>query len=231
MIQPRVLVVDDEPDFVRFIEEVLKTANFTVISVGDGLKAIKMAADSRPDLILLDWNLPGKDGPQVCQALKTDPKTRTIPVVMLTVRRREADVVLGLEIGAEDFVSKRGLRPQELVARVRAALRKSSPRPDPGEVLRVGPLVFDTERRRMTMDDEIIDLRAKEYELLYLFLKNEGRVLTRNFLEETIWGVEYFGSSRAIDTTVARLRGKLGKHSTLIQAVQGVGYKFDSEKN
>jgi two-component system alkaline phosphatase synthesis response regulator PhoP len=227
VIQPRVLVVDDEPDFVRFIEEVLKAENFTVISVGDGLKALQMAADSRPDLILLDWNLPGKDGPQVCQALKTDPQTRNIPVVMLTVRRRETDVVVGLEIGADDFISKRGLRPRELVARVRAALRKSAPRPDPGEVLRSKDLVLDTEKRRATIKGETVELRPKEYELLYVLMKNEGRVLTRNFLEETIWGTEYFGSSRAIDSTITRLRAKLGKHAAHIEAVQGIGYRYE----
>jgi two-component system alkaline phosphatase synthesis response regulator PhoP len=226
-VQPRILVVDDEPDFVRFIEEVLKKENFTVISVGDGIKAIKMAGESRPDLVLLDWNLPGKDGPQVCQALKTDPKTRTIPVVMLTVRRKETDVVVGLEIGADDFISKRGLRPRELVARVRAALRKSAPQPDPGEILRSGPFALDTEKRRLSLNGQEVELRPKEYELIYVFLKNEGRVLTRNFLEETIWGTEYFGSSRAIDSTVTRLRAKLGKHATAIEAVQGIGYRFE----
>ncbi|MBK8574648.1 MAG: response regulator transcription factor [Elusimicrobia bacterium] len=226
-MQPRILVVDDEPDFVRFIEEVLKKENFTVISVGDGIKAIKMAGESRPDLILLDWNLPGKDGPQVCQALKTDPKTRTIPVVMLTVRRRETDVVVGLEIGADDFVSKRGLRPRELVARVRTALRKSGPQPKPGEILRSGPFALDTEKRRLSLNGQEVELRPKEYELIYVFLKNEGRVLTRNFLEETIWGTEYFGSSRAIDSTVTRLRGKLGKHAAAIEAVQGIGYRYE----
>lgn len=226
-MQTRILVVDDEPDFVRFIEEVLKKENFTVISVGDGIKAIKMAGESRPDLVLLDWNLPGKDGPQVCQALKTDPKTRTIPVVMLTVRRKETDVVVGLEIGADDFISKRGLRPRELVARVRAALRKSAPQPDPGEILRSGPFALDTEKRRLSLNGQEVELRPKEYELIYVFLKNEGRVLTRNFLEETIWGTEYFGSSRAIDSTVTRLRAKLGKHATAIEAVQGIGYRFE----
>ncbi|MBK8869998.1 MAG: response regulator transcription factor [Elusimicrobia bacterium] len=226
-MQPRILVVDDEPDFVRFIEEVLKKENFTVISVGDGIKAIKMAGESRPDLILLDWNLPGKDGPQVCQALKADPKTRTVPVVMLTVRRKETDVVVGLEIGADDFVSKRGLRPRELVARVRAALRKSGPQPDPGEVLRSGPFALDTEKRRLTLNGQEVELRPKEYELIYVFMKNESRVLTRNFLEETIWGTEYFGSSRAIDSTVTRLRAKLGKQATAIEAVQGIGYRFE----
>lgn len=173
-MQTRILVVDDEPDFVRFIEEVLKKENFTVISVGDGIKAIKMAGESRPDLVLLDWNLPGKDGPQVCQALKTDPKTRTIPVVMLTVRRKETDVVVGLEIGADDFISKRGLRPRELVARVRAALRKSAPQPDPGEILRSGPFALDTEKRRLSLNGQEVELRPKEYELIYVFLKTRA---------------------------------------------------------
>jgi DNA-binding response OmpR family regulator len=135
--------------------------------------------------------------------------------------------IAGLEIGADDFVSKRGLRPRELVARVRAALRKSGPQPEPGEVLRSGPLMLDTERRRLTLKDEVVELRPKEYELLYVLMKNEGRVLTRNFLEETIWGTEYFGNSRAIDSTVTRLRAKLGKHAETIQAVQGIGYRYE----
>jgi DNA-binding response OmpR family regulator len=152
MSGPRILVVDDEPDFLKFIEEVLKREDYVVSTAETGPDALRHAAASRPDLILLDWNLPGKDGIEVCRALKEDPSTRTIPVIMLTVRGRETDVVLGLEMGAVDYVSKRDLRPRELIARVRAALRREGPRADAGETLRAGPLALETATHTTTLN-------------------------------------------------------------------------------
>lgn len=227
MDQPRILLVDDEPDFIRLIDDVLKKENFVVVCAEDGDQAIKMATASHPDLVLLDWNLPGKDGLEVCKTLKADPKTRDIPVIMLTARGRETDVVLGLEIGAEDFISKRALRPRELVARIRSALRKKSVVKENGETIKVGTLTLDTSRRKVTVNGKPVELRLKEFDLLHVFLTHRGRVLTRSFLDEAVWGVQFFGTSRAIDTTVTRLRGKLGKESRLIQSVKGLGYRFE----
>ncbi|MBK8575240.1 MAG: response regulator transcription factor [Elusimicrobia bacterium] len=229
MDQPRILLVDDEPDFIRLVDDILKKENFVVVCAEDGSQGLKMAAESHPDLVLLDWNLPGKDGLEVCKSLKADPKTRDIPVIMLTARGRETDVVLGLEMGAEDFISKRALRPRELVARIRAALRKQTVVKENGEILKAGDLALDTSRRKVTIDGTPVELRLKEFDLLLVFLTHRGRVLTRAFLDEAVWGAQFFGTSRAIDTTVTRLRGKLGKESHLLQSVKGVGYRFEEE--
>ncbi|MBL0059346.1 MAG: response regulator transcription factor [Elusimicrobia bacterium] len=228
MTSSRILIVDDEPDFVRFLDDVLKPENFVVTVAEDGVKALKMAAASVPDLILLDWNLPGKDGIEVCKALRANPKTEHIPIIMLTARGRETDTVLGLEMGANDFITKRALRPRELIARVRTALRKAGTGAgDATEILRSGELVLDTAQRKVCVGDREVDLRRKEFDLLYIFMKKAGRVLTRNFLTETVWGEQFFGTSRTVDTTIARLRAELGKEGRKIEAIQGVGYKFN----
>jgi DNA-binding response OmpR family regulator len=225
-VQTRILVVDDEPDFVRFIEEVLKKENFTVISVGDGIKAIKMAGESRPDLVLLDWNLPVKTVPRCAKRLKPTPKPGRSrwSCSRCDEKKRtwwwvwKSERTILFQSG--DFAQRTGGPGAR-------GPSKKRPQPDPGEILRSGPFALDTEKRRLSLNGQEVELRPKEYELIYVFLKNEGRVLTRNFLEETIWGTEYFGSSRAIDSTVTRLRAKLGKHATAIEAVQGIGYRFE----
>lgn len=229
MIQTRVLVIDDEPDFGRLIDQILAKEGMTVLLADDGSKGLKAAAESHPDLILLDWNLPDKDGVQVCRALKADAKTRDIPVIMLTVRGRETDVVVGLEVGAADYISKRALRPRELVARVRAVLRRAGESQAAGEILRSGPLVMDTAQHRVFVGKEPVDLRAKEFDILYVFLKNKGRLLSRNFLEEAVWGTEYFATSRAIDTTIARVRKKIKDEGEKLCAIKGLGYRFEEE--
>jgi DNA-binding response OmpR family regulator len=229
MTQTRILLVDDEPDFIRLVDDILKKENFVVVCAEDGIQAVQMAAASHPDLVLLDWNLPEKDGLEVCKILKSDPKTRDIPVIMLTARGRETDVVLGLEVGADDFISKRALRPRELVARIRSALRKKSVVTHDGEILKARSLALDTSRRKVTVGGNVVELRMKEFDLLFVFLTHRGRVLTRSFLDEAVWGAQFFGTSRAIDTTVTRLRGKLGREGELIQSVKGVGYRFEEE--
>jgi DNA-binding response OmpR family regulator len=224
------LIVDDEPDFVRFLNDVLTPENFVVTVAENGVKALKMAAASVPDLILLDWNLPGKDGIEVCKALRADPKTDHIPIIMLTARGRETDTVLGLEMGANDFITKRALRPRELIARVRSALRKPGTGGDTTEILRSGELTLDTARRKVSIGDREVDLRMKEFDLLHVFMKKAGRVLTRDFLTETVWGEQFFGTSRTVDTTIARLRAELGKEGRKIEAIKGVGYKFEESQ-
>lgn len=230
MTGPRILIVDDEPDFVRFLNDVLTPENFVVTVAENGVKALKMAAASVPDLILLDWNLPGKDGIEVCKALRADPKTDHIPIIMLTARGRETDTVLGLEMGANDFITKRALRPRELIARVRSALRKPGTGGDTTEILRSGELTLDTARRKVSIGDREVDLRMKEFDLLHVFMKKAGRVLTRDFLTETVWGEQFFGTSRTVDTTIARLRAELGKEGRKIEAIKGVGYKFEESQ-
>jgi DNA-binding response OmpR family regulator len=223
----RVLVIDDEPDFVQFMTEVLTAQSFAVTSAEDGVQGLERARTLHPDLIFLDWNLPGKDGLTVCKELKADEATRSIPVILLTARGREADVVLGLEMGADDYIAKRALRPRELVARARTALRKAAPGESPTDVIVRGGLRVDAARRRVTLNDQVLDLRSKEFDLLLALLRAKGRVLTRAHLTETVWGAEFFGTSRTVDTTAARLRAKLGDEGRHLQAEKGLGYKFE----
>ncbi len=225
----RILVVEDEPDFARFLGGVLKKEGFVVSETDDGLQALKMVKESPPDLLLLDWNLPGKNGIDVCRLLKTDPATRAIPIIMLTVRGAETDAVLGLEMGADDYVVKRVLRPKELVARVRVCLRKTSVQSSDEKTLRSGNLVVDVARREVRQSGKLIELRMKEFDLLCAFIRSQGRVLTRAFLTESVWGDEYFGTSRTIDTTIGRLREKLGREGDRIQSIKGLGYKFEGQ--
>jgi DNA-binding response OmpR family regulator len=222
----RVLVIDDEPDFIRFVQDVLKDEHFTVLSAFDGESGLKEARASHPDVILLDWNLPGKDGLQVCRELKAGESTRGIPVILLTSRGRETDVVLGLEVGADDYIIKRALRPLEMMARVRSAMRKAAGDAPSRDRWSSGGLALDASRREATIDGHPVDLRTKEFDLLKIFLQKKGHMLTRSFLCETVWGVPDFGTSRTIDTTLARLRAKLGPHGEKIQTIKNVGYKF-----
>ncbi len=231
MSDKRILVVDDEPDFARFMEDILKREGFVVSTTGNGLQALKFVSESRPDAILLDWNLPGKDGIEVCRTLKADPFTKHIPILMLTVRGKETDAVLGLEMGADDYITKRVLRPRELVARVHAALRKAVTDDGTGRVLRSGQLAVDVARRLVTVGEDVVALRPKEFDLLQLFLEKRGRVLTRHFLNERVWQQPYMSTSRVVDTTVTRLRGKIGKEGNKIFAITGIGYKFEDDPN
>ena len=222
----QILIIDDEPDFVRLVQRLLVAENFLVTSAKDGVTGLKMAADLHPDMILLDWNLPAKDGLVVLKELRNEPKTRNIPVIMLTVRGKEMDTVLALEMGADDYISKRALRPRELVARVHKVLRKSQAPDADGKVLFVGPIALDASHRRVTLDSQPVDLRAKEFDLLHVFLARPGRVLTRQFLMENVWGIEDYGTSRTIDSTLARLRSKLGEFGQAFQSIKGIGYQF-----
>jgi DNA-binding response OmpR family regulator len=228
VLNQRVLVVDDEADFRMVIGKVLKDEKFVVLEAKDGEEGERMARESHPDVILLDWNLPRKDGVDVCKALKADPATRDIPILMLTSRSREHDTVVALEVGADDYVTKRVLRKRELVARVRALLRRASPSTEPsGEVLEVGTIRVDTAGRTVAVQGRPVSLRMKEFDLLVTFLKRPGRVLTRNFLSETVWGDPYFGTTRTIDMTVAHLRAQLGSEGRRIESLINLGYKFN----
>ena len=228
MLNQRVLVVDDEADFRMVIGKILKDEHFVVLEAGDGEQGEKMARESHPDVILLDWNLPRKDGIDVCKSLKADPATRGIPILMLTSRSRENDTVIALEVGADDFITKRVLRKREVVARVRASLRRaSSPEEKGGEILERGKIKIDTARRAVWVTGKPVTLRMKEFDLLCIFVRRPGRVLTRNFLSETVWGDPYFGTTRTIDMTIAHLRSLLGSEGRRIESLIGLGYKFE----
>lgn len=229
MTKQKILVVDDEPDLVELVKDVLERNNYFVISARNADIAIKKVKESNPDLIILDLNLPGIGGIEVCRILKRDKKTSSIPIIMLTVKSTETDKIAGLEAGADDYMTK-PFSTAELVARTRAVLRRILYVGEPGEVLVSGEIRLDSTEHMVYVMDKKIDLTPKEFNLLYLLMKKKGKVLSRTFLIENIWGYEYLGGTRTVDVHVRHLREKLGEEGKKVETVEGVGYKFVEEE-
>lgn len=228
MAKQKILVVDDEPDLVELVKDVLERNDYLVISARNADLAIKKVRESKPDLIILDLNLPGIGGIEVCRILKRDKKTSAVPIIMLTVKSTETDKIAGLEAGADDYMTK-PFSTAELVARTRAVLRRILYAGEPGEVLVSGDIRLDSTEHMVYVKDEQIDLTPKEFNLLYLLMKKKGKVLSRTFLIENIWGYEYLGGTRTVDVHVRHLREKLGEEGKKVETVEGVGYKFIEE--
>ena len=218
-----VLVVDDEKNIVQLARLYLNKEGYEVESAYDGLEALKMAKSVRPDLIILDLMMPEMDGLEVCRELR---KTSNVPIIMLTAKGDDIDRIIGLEIGADDYMTK-PFNPRELVARVKAVLRRTAQDAPSQAVLEAGGLHLDTASREVTLDDEEITLRAKEFDLLTAFMRYTGIVLDRERLLQLVWGADYYGDTRTIDVHVAWLREKLADATDVtIQTVWGVGYKL-----
>ncbi len=226
---PRILVVDDEEHIVELIRFNLEREGFEVITSGDGDAALKKVSSEQPDLIILDLMLPGQDGLSVCRILRSDPNTRGIPVIILSARTEEIDRILGLEMGADDYVTK-PFSPRELVARIKARLRRDAKTQDglSGHFTR-GPMVIDPERFSVTVNGIKYDLTPKEFDLLYILAREPGRVFSREYLLERIWGYDYIGDSRTVDVHIRHIRQKLEQVSEspqFVETVRGVGYRF-----
>jgi len=223
----KILVVDDEIPIRELIKFNLQKAGFNVVEADNGLKAIQLAKE-KPDLIVLDLMLPGLDGLEVCRLLKNDRSTAAIPILMLTARDDEFDKVVGLELGADDYLTK-PFSPRELVARIKAVLRRSQkPSVTEGEFT-LGNLRLNFSRYEIHLGQEKIELTPKEFELLKILATNSGRVFTREQLLEKIWGYEYFGDTRTVDVHIRHLRAKLEqdpKVADAVETVRGVGYRF-----
>jgi phosphate regulon transcriptional regulator PhoB len=223
----RVLIVEDEPDIRDLLVFHLEREGYQVVHCRTGAEALRLVRAGPPDLVLLDLMLPEVDGLEVCRRLRQDPATRTLPIVMLTARGDEVDRVLGLELGADDYVVK-PFSPRELVARVRAVLRRS--RPEAGSApLVVGRLAVDVAAHRVTVGGQAVSLTRKEFDLLRALLEAQGRVLSREHLLDHVWGYTAAGEieSRTVDVHVRRLRQKLGAEGQRIGTVTGVGYRFE----
>ncbi|MDK2882126.1 MAG: two-component system, OmpR family, alkaline phosphatase synthesis response regulator PhoP [Bacillota bacterium] len=223
----RILVVDDEPHVVELVRFNLEKEGFRVLAAGDGPAALEVARREVPDLIVLDLMLPGLSGLEVFRLLRGEEKTRAIPVIMLTARASEADRVLGLELGADDYIVK-PFSPRELIARIRARLRRL-PAKNEAPVLRSGHLELYPDRYEVLLAGERKALTPKEFSLLETFLRNPGKVLRRDFLLEHVWGYEYAADTRTVDVHVRYLRQKIEAdpaHPVLIETVRGVGYRF-----
>jgi DNA-binding response OmpR family regulator len=220
----RLLVVEDDPDIAMLLAHSLSRAGFTVETLSSGGEVLAEARRRTPDLILLDLMLPGLDGLEVCRALRADPATAALPVIMLTARAEESDRIVGLELGADDYITK-PFSPNEVVARVRALLRRAQ-RPDARAQLRYGPLVMDVERHTVVADGRAVHLTAKEFLLLQYLLEHQGRVLSRDLLLSDVWGYAYTGGTRTVDVHVRRLREKLPLLADSLQTVKQFGYKL-----
>jgi len=221
----RILVVDDEPALIELVTFNLQQAGFAVSVARDGATALAEVRRQKPDLVLLDLMLPDLQGTEVCRRLRKDPATEHIPVVMLTARGGEVDRVVGFELGADDYIVK-PFSPRELVLRVHAVLRRATaPTTTTDAPVRIGELVLDTSRHRVTVTGEDIPLTALEFKLLYDLVSRRGRVQTRDALLERVWGYVPGVETRTVDTHVKRLREKLGVASDYIETVRGVGYR------
>jgi two-component system phosphate regulon response regulator PhoB len=225
-----VLVVEDERDIADLVRYHVEKAGMRVVHAADGGTALRLARAELPDVVVLDLMLPGLDGLEVCRQLRRDAATRRLPIIMLTARGEEVDRVVGLELGADDYVVK-PFSPRELIARIRAVLRRSDgPVPEPtGRA--TGELHVDEARHAVTVGGRPVELTAKEFGLLAALMRADGRVLGREQLLETVWGYGNAAEieSRTVDVHVRRLRAKLGSEAHRIVTVKAVGYRFDGE--
>ncbi len=218
-----ILVVEDERDIADLIGFNLERAGFRVVKVHEGSSAASRAAHENPDLVVLDIMLPGKDGFAVFRELRRDPRTRDIPVIMLTARAQTEDRIHGLEAGADDYLTK-PFSPKELVLRVQAVLKRSDAPPGSVE-FRVGPLCFDKNSLKFYLDNEPVDLTATEFKLLLYLAERAGKPQDRNDLLRSVWGYSDEAHSRTLDTHMKRLRQKLGSRASLVETVRGIGYR------
>jgi DNA-binding response OmpR family regulator len=220
-----VLIVEDETTLRETLAEALVEDGLRVTTAGDGPAALERFRADRPDLVLLDLMLPGLDGLEVCRTLRGDPRTAAVPIIMLTARAEESDRIVGLELGADDYITK-PFSPNEVVARVRALLRRAH-RASPSGLLRYGPLTVDVERHVVQVDSREIRLTAKEFLLLQYLLEHRGRVLSRDRLLTDVWGYQYTGGTRTVDVHVRRLREKIPLLVTSLETVKQFGYRLD----
>ena len=224
----RILVVDDEPDAVELVKFNLKSAGYDVVTAADGAEAIKAARKYSPDLIILDVMLPEMDGLEVCKILRRDPATGKLPIIMLTAKAGEVDRVLGLELGANDYVTK-PFSPRELVLRIKNLLRRGDAKEPKQDHFQVGELVIDIPRHMVTVDRKSVDLTATEFRLLVLLAQRRGRVQSREQLLQDVWHYDQIINTRTVDTHMRRLREKLGRAARFLDTVRGVGYRFVDE--
>ncbi|MDO8488515.1 MAG: response regulator [Candidatus Omnitrophota bacterium] len=229
-MKEKILIVEDEKDIVKMLRYNLEKEGFKVIDARDGEDALDSAVRQHPDLILLDLMLPGMDGLEVCKALKKEVKTGSIPIIMLTAKSQESDKVVGLELGADDYITK-PFSPRELIARIKAVLRRATEKEKLPETFQIGDLKIDFAKISVSVKDKLVELTAKEFELLKTLLKAKGRVLSRDYLLDTIWGFDHAMEiqTRTVDVHIRTLRKKLRTAFKYIVTVKNYGYRFETE--
>ena len=229
MADEKVLIVDDEEHIVELLQFNLVNAGYKVITANNGLDALKKVKENKPDLLLLDLMLPGMDGLDVCKEIKRDKETSKTSIIMLTAKSEELDKILGLELGADDYITK-PFSIRELLARVKAVLRRSSSDEISEEIYEIGRLKVDFEGHEVLINNEKVELTLKEFELLEILIKNKGKILRRETLLDKVWGYEYIGETRTVDVHIRYLRKKVeddDKNPKFIETIRGVGYRFN----
>ncbi len=227
-MKPKILIVDDETDALEVLGFKLREAGFNPIFAKDGTRALTAAKDEKPDLMVLDLMLPEVDGLEVCKILRRDPLTATMPIIMLTARAAEMDRVVGLELGADDYVTK-PFSPRELVLRIRKLLSRNKTPGDSSGYIKIGEIEIDVPTHVVKISGQEIVLTLTEFNLLEILAKRRGRVQSRERLLQDVWGYENPIDSRTVDTHMRRLREKLGSSASYLETVRGVGYRFIGE--
>jgi two-component system alkaline phosphatase synthesis response regulator PhoP len=222
---PHILVVEDDHDIAELIAHYMEKAGHSVSRLSSGAAVLSTLRAQPADLVILDLMLPGMDGLLVCQTLRADAITAGMPIIMLTARGEEADKIAGLELGADDYVTK-PFSPKELVARVAARLRRVVPVPEADAVVQYGAIAIDAGRHTVTLDGQEVRLTAKEFLLLQYLVQHRGRVLSRDVLLTDVWGYQYTGGTRTVDVHIRRLREKLPVLNEAIETVKQFGYKL-----
>jgi two-component system alkaline phosphatase synthesis response regulator PhoP len=222
----KILIVEDEHDILQLVKLYLEKDGFRTVSAKTGMEGLQQVKQEKPDLVVLDLMLPEIDGIEVCTRLRSAPETAMLPIIMLTAKAEEADTIIGLELGADDYVIK-PFSPKTLVARIKALFRRLERKPDgsPAQYC-YGSLVMDLARHEVTVKKMEVPLTAKEFGLLEHLLRNPGRVLTREILLNTVWGYDYYGTTRTVDVHIRRLKQKLPSLSEAIISVKSLGYKL-----
>jgi two-component system phosphate regulon response regulator PhoB len=224
-VAERILVIDDEPDLLELVRVNLHQAGYRVETAPTGRRGLEQMRRSKPDLLILDLMLPDISGTELCRQVRADGELARTPIIMLTAKADEVDRVVGFELGADDYVTK-PFSPRELTLRVAAVLRRKPTRAGAVAKLEHGPLSLDPDRHRCFVSGSEVQLTAKEFDLLERLMTRPGRVMTRDFLLEHVWGADISVTARTIDTHLKRLREKLGPAGELIETVRGVGYRF-----
>lgn len=230
MTKEKILIVDDEEHIVELLDFNLKNIGYETFIATDGIEALKIAEEEKPNLILLDLMLPGIDGFDVCKEIKKNRDMKNTSIIMLTAKGEELDKILGLELGADDYITK-PFSVRELLARVKAVLRRTAiSNEEESDVYESKSLKVDFERHEVIKNGEKIDLTLKEFELLHILIKNKGKILKREMLLDKIWGYEYIGETRTVDVHIRYLRKKIeedDKNPKFIETIRGVGYRFN----
>ncbi|HOE69362.1 MAG TPA: response regulator transcription factor [Candidatus Omnitrophota bacterium] len=229
MADEKILIIEDEKNIVELVKFNLEREGFRVLAASRGNTGLEMAIREKPALLILDLMLPEITGIEICKILRQDPKTKALPIVMLTAKGTEADKVLGLELGADDYITK-PFSPRELVARIKSILRRSREKPE-AELMSAGSLELDISRHELRLNNKKVEISAKEFQLLRALMGSHGRVLTREVLLEKVWGYDDSTNieTRTVDMHIGQLRKKLGKESGRIVTIKSVGYRFDND--